>query len=266
MNDLRFVQFSLNGAIAEVKLNRPEKHNGVNLELIDELLVVAKQLKSQKAVRAVVISGLGPSFCSGLDFASVGKRPKTMMWRFFMPPFRRANTYQRFAWAWRELPMPVIAAIHGNCFGAGIQLALACDFRICHPEAKLSVMEAKWGLVPDMSGTVALHELCRLDQAKRLVFTGEIISADRANELGLLTEIADEPRSKALELAEQLSHFSPDAIKEAKALLNSVGSRSERSAFKHERWAQVRLLLSKNHAIAKKAAFKKQTPNFLDRR
>ena len=172
----------IEGPVARVWLNRPDKLNGLDLDTVDQLAAAARSLRSNRTVRVVVIEGKGDSFCAGLDFAAAGKESKLRILRFALPNILRGtNAFQECFWAWRNLPMPVIAVTRGHVFGGGIQLALACDFRFSTPDCQWSVLEAKWGLIPDMSGTIPLVELVGADVAKRLTMTGEIISGEQAH-------------------------------------------------------------------------------------
>lgn len=248
------VSLEIDGPIAHVRLARAEKMNGLDLPMMHELVATAKQIERNRSVRSVVISGEGRAFCAGLDFASVGKQPGKMMRSFVkVPRLQRLNLFQRVCWVWRELPVPVVAAIHGACYGGGMQIALACDFRVAAPDAELSVMEAKWGLIPDMTGSVTLRELVPIDVAKRLTMTAEVFDGRRAQELGLVTEVADDPLAAATALAEAVSARSPDAVAATKRLFHKSWTASERKAFWVESWEQLRLLRSKNHVRARKS-------------
>jgi enoyl-CoA hydratase/carnithine racemase len=184
----------IDGPVAHVWLNRPDKLNGVDLGLLEGLLDAAAVIRRNRDVRVVVLQGKGDSFCAGLDFAEVGRSSKLSLARFFVPnPLRGTNLFQQSLWAWRELPVPVIAVTRGHVFGAGIQLALAADFRFTTPDAQWSILEAKWGLVPDMSGTVPLSELTTADVAKRLTMTGEVFSGEQAVAYGIASGSAEDP-------------------------------------------------------------------------
>src|SRR5690349_3095817 len=160
----------IEGPVARVWLNRPDKLNGLDLDLLEQLRDSARELRTNRDIRAVVIEGKGPSFCAGLDFAAAFGDSKLRIAGFAIPnPLRGTNLFQECFWAWRNLPVPVIAVTRGHVFGGGIQLALACDFRFSTPDCQWSVLEAKWGLIPDMSGTIPLVELVGADVAKRLV-------------------------------------------------------------------------------------------------
>lgn len=256
------VLVEIEGAVAHVSLNRPDKLNGVDLEMLTELVAAAKSLRRNREIRAVILRGNGDAFCAGLDFASALKGPARIVRSFVPSPLRGTNLFQRAHWVWRELPVPVIAVTHGRCYGAGLQLALAADFRYSTPDCEWSVLEAKWGLVPDMTGTVPLSELVAADVAKRLTMTGEIISGTRAKELGLVSEVSDDPLAAALEFVDVLATRSPDSVAAAKRLLNETRRSRPRRAFRIERKLQLRMLRSKNAGVSRKANFAKETPEF----
>jgi enoyl-CoA hydratase/carnithine racemase len=248
------VKVEIDGPIAHVRMTRADKMNGLDMPMMHALIDAAKQIERNRSVRAVVLSGDGRAFCAGLDFASVGKNPTRMMLSFLkVPRLQKLNIFQRVCWVWRDLPVPVVAAIHGACYGGGMQIALACDFRVAAPDAELSIMEAKWGLVPDMTGSVTLRELVPIDVAKRLTMTAEVFDGNRAAELGLVTEVADDPQATAVALAEEVSARSPDQVAATKRLFHKAWTASERKAFWVESYEQLRLLRSKNHARARKS-------------
>jgi len=262
---MSLVTTEITDGIAQVRLNRPEKLNALTLDLLDELVAAARALRHDKTLRAVVIAGEGDSFCAGLDFASVLKRPGKM-WATFTPrPWRGTNVFQEAPWAWRRLPVPVIAAVEGHCLGGGVQIALAADFRFASPDSTWSVLEGKWGLIPDMSGIQALKELVGIDTAKRLTMTAAMLSGKQAHEIGLVTELASDPVAAATGFARELSTKSPDALAAAKRLFNGTWHRSPRATFARERLEQLFLLAGANVKIAQRAAFKKETPRYRPR-
>ena len=242
--------------IARVELNRPDKLNGLTLDMLESLATTARRLRDDRALRAVILSGAGDSFCAGLDFATVLKNPRAIATAFVPRPWLGTNTFQEACWAWRRLPVPVVAAVHGHCFGGGVQIALGADFRFTTPNAKWSVLEAKWGLIPDMSGIQSLTEVVGLDVAKRLTMTGAVISGEEAAAIGLVTGVADDPRAAADELVAQIMTRSPDAVAAAKRLFDGTWSASPRRTFARERAEQLRLLLrTPNTRRAQRAAF-----------
>lgn len=251
--------------VAYVTLNRADKYNGLDLPMLRRLVDVAGRIDADREVRAVIIAGAGPAFCAGLDFASVGKAPRAFALAGLKLP-GRLNLFQRACWAWRELPLPVIAVLHGHCFGGGMQLALAADFRFATPDCELSVMEGKWGLIPDMTGSVTLGELVPMDVAKRLTMTGEVVSGERAVELGLASEVHDEPFVAATRFLEEVATRSPDSVAATKRLFGRTWTLGDRRTFARERFEQAKLLATRNTTIAREAAMKRATPVFDPRR
>jgi enoyl-CoA hydratase/carnithine racemase len=237
-------------AIAHVRLDRPDKHNGMDFDMLAGVIDAARSLKRDRGIRAAILSGEGASFCAGLDFKTVLRQPVraaagyAKLWK----PSR--NDFQAWSMGWRELPFPVIAAIRGSCFGAGLQLALGADLRICAPEAQLSVMESKWGLIPDMGGAALLRELVAIDVAKELCFTGRVLSGAEALGLGLVTRVEADPLAAAQALAEQIRIRSPDAVAAGKFLLQRAWHGDEAAALGFERHWQRRLLAHANQRIA----------------
>ena len=263
---MSLVTCEITDGIAQVRLDRPDKLNALTLDLLDELVATARRLRGDKSLRAVVIAGEGESFCAGLDFASVLKRPGKM-WATFTPrPWRGTNVFQEAPWAWRRLPVPVIAAVQGHCLGGGLQIALAADFRYAAPDSTWSVLEGKWGLIPDMSGVQALKELVGIDVAKRLTMTAAMLSGKEAHELGLVTELAADPVEAATAFARELAQKSPDALAAAKRLFDRSWTSGPRRTFARERLEQLGLLLGANFRIAQKAAFGREAPAYVARR
>jgi enoyl-CoA hydratase/carnithine racemase len=260
------VHTEVRDGLAIVTLTRPDKHNGIDFPMIDALLAAQRKLKRSRDVRAAIIHGEGPSFCAGLDFKGVFATPVkaalgfTALWS----PVR--NKFQDWSMGWRELPFPVIAAVHGNAFGGGIQLALGADIRIASPDAKLSVMESKWGLIPDMGGAALLRELVGIDVAKELCFTSRVLSGSEAHTLGLVTEVASDPLERAKALAAEIMTRSPDAVASAKFLLQRAWNSGESATLAHERRYQRKLLGSRNQRIAVERNMKKSETTFTPRR
>lgn len=261
----KHVELEIDGPIARVWLNRPNKLNGITFEMLEGLTAAADTIRRDKNVRVVFLEGRGSSFCAGLDFSKVMTDRKKML-RWFVPSIRLGtNRFQEPLWAFRRLAVPVIAITRGHVYGGGIQLALAADFRFTTPDCEWSVLEAKWGLVPDMSGTIALTDQLPGDVAKRLVMTAEIVDGTQAVELGLATGVADDPTVPAMELAEKLMARSPDSVAASKLLMDSVRRMSVRRAFRLERKLQFRMLRSVNTAAARKAGMSGTEPKFSPR-
>lgn len=261
------VLFEVKNKIAYVTLNRPDKHNGLDQQMIVELVQTAKNIRKNRSVRCVIMKGEGPSFCAGLDFVSVTKKP-TMIPKFFIKlPWRKDNMFQRVAHVWRDLPIPVIAVVHGNCFGGGMQIILACDYRIATPTAKMSIMEIKWGIIPDMSGMVTLSRLIRVDIAQELTMTGRFFSGLEGADYGLISKISETPLTDAVALADTISEKSPDAIAAVKYLFKRTWKKDTRRALLLERLTQLRLIGRKNQrtALANGLAKDKDPKPFIDR-
>ncbi len=257
------VTVSLAHGIADVRLNRPDKMNALDTAMFEALFATGHKLAAERSLRAVVLSGEGRGFCAGLDVASfmgagVGR---SMFERSAESP---ANFAQRAAWIWTELPVPVIAAIHGVAFGGGLQIALGADIRFVTPDARLSVMEIKWGLIPDMSGSQTLRRLVRLDVAKELTFTGRIVSGEEAAALGLATHLSDTPREAAFELAREIASKSPSAIRAGKRLLDASGVIAVEAGLQLEEQLQKTLLGKPNQIEAVRANAEKRDPRFVD--
>lgn len=264
MNDR--VKLEIADGLATVTLTRADKHNGIDFQMIDAVLAAIRKLRRAPAVRAAIVCGEGPSFCAGLDFKSVFARPVKAALGFssLWSPVR--NKFQDWSMGWRELPFPVIAAIHGNCFGGGIQLALGADVRVAAPDAKLSVMESKWGLIPDMGGAALLRELVGIDVAKELCFTSRILSGAEAHALRLVTHVSAAPLEHARQLAAEIMTRSPDAVAAAKFLLQRAWDSGESATLAQERRYQRRLLGSRNQRIAVERGMKKSDQAFAPRR
>lgn len=258
----QYVDHQITDGIAHVRLTRADKLNALTLTTLDELIATAKELRQDRTLRAVVISGDGDSFCAGLDFASALKSPAGILKAFVPLPWRGTNAFQEACWAWRRLPVPVIAAVSGHCYGGGLQLALAADFRIATPESEWSVLEARWGLIPDMSGIRSIAELVGIDTAKKLTMTAQMLSGKEAADLGLVTELAADPVAAAHDLAREIALRSPDSVAAAKRLFNDTWTSSPRATFARERAEQLVLLAIANTKAAREAAFKKVLPEF----
>lgn len=248
--------------IAHVRMSRPDKLNALTMQTLEDLVSTARMLRRSRHLRAVVISGEGDAFCAGLDFAHVLKQPSRLLVGFVPRPWRGTNTFQEACWAWRRVPVPVIAAVHGHALGGGLQIALAADFRIATPDSTWSVLEGRWGIIPDMTGIRSLAELVGIDTAKRLTMTAEMFSGKVAADLGLVTEVDADPLARAFELAGELSQRSPDQLAAAKRLFNDTWTSGPRRTFSRERVEQAFLLFGRNTRIAREAAFKKLPAEF----
>ncbi len=247
--------------VAYVTLNRPDALNGIDLDVVEQVIAAGERLKSDTSIRAVVLQGAGRSFCAGLDFASAFKDKKRVA-RYFLAGPKKANKFQRFSTVWRDVPVPVIAVIQGHCFGGGLQLVAGADFRFTTPDAQWSILEAKWGLVPDMGGTVPFLDVMPVDIVQRLAMTGEVVSGEQALDLGLATGVSDDPLAEALALIEQIKQRSPDSVAATKQLIYRNARGAERRALRRERKLQSAMFKSRNTKIAREAGMAKQAPVF----
>jgi enoyl-CoA hydratase/carnithine racemase len=238
--------------IARVTLSRADKMNALDDAMFDAINATIERLRGEKALRAVVLHGDGRAFCAGLDKSSLAgiASGASGIGNIQDRTHGRANRWQYVSWGWRELPVPVIAAVHGVAFGGGLQIALGADVRIVHPDTQMSVMEIRWGLVPDMSGCVILTELVRGDIARELVFTGRIVKGDEAVAIGLATRTAADPLDEAMKLASQIVASSPDAIRGAKRLLNAASPVDAPRVLLQEAAEQQKLIGSDNQREA----------------
>ncbi len=256
------VTCSVTDGVAQVRLARPEKLNALTLPVLADLVSTAHRLRRDRTLRAVVIAGEGDAFCAGLDFASVMRHPARIATSFVPRPLRGTNTFQEACWAWRRVPVPVVAAVHGHCLGGGLQIALAADFRFATPDSRWSVLEGRWGIIPDMTGVRSLAQLVGIDTAKRLTMTAETIGGTEALELGLVTGLADDPLAAAAALVERLRVRSPDQLAAAKRLFDDTWSAGPRRTFARERVEQARLLVARNTKVAREAAARQVVPVF----
>ena len=229
---------SLGQGIINVVLSRPKKLNSLNTSMFESIAEAASILRNDrqlnKDLRVVIISGEGRAFCSGLDAKDVALSDlKSSLNALLKRPSGYGgeegigNLAQDVSYLWRKLPVPVIAVLHGYCFGGGLQIALGADFRFSTPDCKVSIMESKWGLIPDMSASILLRELVRIDVAKELTMTGRIISGTEAEKLGLVTRCADDPYDESLKLAKEICVRSPDSVAASKELFQSTWMESD---------------------------------------
>ncbi|WOB08300.1 crotonase/enoyl-CoA hydratase family protein [Piscinibacter gummiphilus] len=253
--------------VAEVALTRADKMNAIDAAMFRAINDGIEQLKADPRVRVVVVHGEGKAFCAGLDmgrFAQMGQGQTsgTMGTDLLTRSRGLANDAQYVAWGWRQLPVPVIAAVHGVAFGGGLQIALGADIRVVHPEAKLAVMEVKWGLVPDMAGIVLMTELMRADVVRELTYTGRIVSGVEAQQIGLATRVSDDPLADARALAAQIAAQSPDSVRASKRLLNGASPVQAGAVLMAESMEQKALIGSPNQREAALAGLEKRAPVF----
>jgi len=267
------VTVRIDDGVADLRLDRPDKLNALDLAMMRALVESGTAVGADPSVRAVVLSGEGRAFCAGLDFggfkslAGLGKseRPEEPVEGLFdAEQDSPANLAQRSAFIFQEISVPVIAAIHGVAYGGGLQVAMAADIRFIAPDARMSIMEVNWGLVPDMSGTQTLGYHLRLDVIKELTFTGRIVDGAEAVALGLATHLSDHPRQDAMAMARKIAGRSPDAVRAAKRLLNRVVCREPAPGLRAEAEIQASLIGRPNQVEAVVANLEKRSPSFTD--
>jgi enoyl-CoA hydratase/carnithine racemase len=260
------IRISRRNGIADVRLTRAPKMNALDPAMFEALSAAGADLHGEAGLRAVVLSGDGRAFCAGLDMASFaamadGSRGvKDLSAR----THGIANWAQHVVWQWRELPVPVLAAVHGVAFGGGFQLMLGADLRYIAPGTKLSVMEVKWGLVPDMAGTQLMRHLARDDIVRELTYTGRVFSAEEALTYGFATRVVEDPHAAAMAVAQEIAEKSPHAIRAAKRLLNAAAVSEPRAGLIAEAVEQQALLRSHNQLEAVRANLEQRAPRFAD--
>jgi enoyl-CoA hydratase/carnithine racemase len=264
------VRVTVADGVADVRLDRADKLNALDRAMLAALVAAGRQVAENTEVRAVVLSGNGRAFCAGLDFAEFRAMTSDGAGPVASPDDDHDYTgparalAQHAAYVWAELPVPVIAAVHGVAFGGGLQITLGADIRLAAPDAQLSVMEIKWGLIPDMTGSQLLPELVGRDVAKELTFTGRVLGGREAAELGLATRVSTDPLGEALTLATEIAGKSPQAIRAAKYLLDQAGRVSLRDGFAAEQQAIRRLIGSSDQVEAVRANLEGRAPVFTD--
>ena len=275
------VTISVVDGIADVKMNRADKRNALDNAMFTSLSAAGEYLKKLDGLRVVVLSGDGASFCAGLDFSSFAQMAeagakvnaadnkadnksgeKSDMNAGAMVDGRITHMAQQVCWVWQEVPVPVIAAVHGHALGGGIQIALGADIRIVHPDTQLSVREVHWGLIPDMTGTLMLSRLVRPDIVKNLVFTARVFSGHEAHEMGIATQLSQNVHADAMTMAREIAGRSPEAVRGAKKLINLLANSGAAEQFAAERETIGKLIGSANQAEAVMSHFEKRPPNF----
>jgi len=230
-------------SVAEVRMVRGDQHNALDLPMFEALNAAAKAIAAAPKVRAVVICGAGPSFCAGLDLKALDVLCRVEHRHLFLErDDRGANYFQRTVLNWRNLTVPVVAALHGSVFGGGLQLAMGADLRVATPDARLSIMETRWGLVPDMGATVLFQGLVRDDRLRELMLTAAVLDGQAAQTAGLVTHVAADSHARALTIAHGLSEGSPRAVRAAKRLLNAMNAATDAQLLAAETDEQLLLL------------------------
>ena len=263
------VRITVTDGIADVRMTRADKRNALDGAMFLALAEAGEHLITAPGVRVAVLSGEGKSFCAGLDMSVMGELAGGGDERAEGNPGALSTSGlthrgQQVSWVWQEVPVPVIAAVHGHALGGGIQIAMGADIRIVHPDTKLSVRELYWGLVPDMTGTHFLARLVGADVAKELVFTARIFDGREGHRLGLATRLSDDPHTDAMAMAREIAALSPDAVRGAKELLNHLFNAGAGDQFAKEREVIRRLVGRPNQTEAVMASFENRAPRFID--
>src|SRR5277367_3989322 len=262
------VLIEISGGVADVRLNRPDKLNALDGAMFEAIVAAGELLRREPGLRAVVLSGAGRGFCAGLDkarFASMaGGRADTALSDLVTRTHGIANAAQRAALAWRDIPVPVIAAIHGVALGGGFQIALGADVRYVAPDARLSILEVKWGLVPDMAGIALMRELARSDVIRELSLTGRVFSGAEALTYGFATSLHADPLAAARATAREIAARSPHAVRGVKRLLNASADADTSAILLVESKEQATLLASPNQIEAVRAGMEGRAGRFAD--
>jgi enoyl-CoA hydratase/carnithine racemase len=261
------VSITVENHVADVRLTRADKMNALDPAMFQGIIAAGEELAAMKGVRAVVLSGEGRSFCAGLDMASMaggGASASGGISSLTGRTHGNANDFQQVAMLWRKLPVPVIAAVHGVCFGGGLQIASGADIRVVAPDARLAVMEMKWGLIPDMGGYALWRVLVRDDVLRDLTYTNREFSGEQAMELGFATYVDDNPYARAMAIAHEIANRNPHAMREAKALFNEFADLDEDAILMAESERQARVIRTPNQIEAVMAGMQKRAANFAD--
>ena len=258
------VSIEIDGHVAIVRLNRPDKMNALDLKMFDALIEAGEKLNRDANVRAVVLTGEGKSFCAGLDismFSLDGKSPMTET-AVKERTHGIANRWQKAVWVWREMQVPVIAALHGIVYGGGLQIMLAADIKYTEADAKFSIMEMKWGIFPDMAGPQLMRHNIREDIYRELTYTNRVFSGKEAVEFGFATHVSEFPLEDAVNLAEEIASKNPDAIVKAKKLFNTVPHLSEEEGLLMESVEMDEVIGKPNQLEAIFSTMQKRPGNF----
>lgn len=258
------VTIEKDGHIAIVKLNRPEKYNALDIAMFDAIIEAGESINKDESIRAVVLAGEGKVFCAGLDLGMFGMDGQSEMTATPLDERTHgvANKWQKAAWVWRECQVPVIAAVHGIVYGGGLQIMLGADIKFAEAETKMSIMEMKWGIIPDMGGPQLMRLTVREDIIRELTYTNRVFSGKEAVEYGFATHVSEEPLKDAINLAKEIASKSPSAIVKAKKLFNAIPNLSMEDGLMRESVEQAEILGKKNQLESIFAGMQKREGNF----
>ena len=257
------VTIHIENHIADVRLNRADKLNALDNAMFEGIVEAGEKLKAEKSVRAIVLSGEGKGFSAGLDLENMASAPVGGT-NLNDRTHGECNLFQVVSYQWRTMPVPVIAAVHGVCIGGGLQIATGADIRIVAPDAKVSVLEMRWGLVPDMGGMPAWRNLVREDVFKELTFTNRMMTGAEAQELGLMTYVDENPHARAMAIATEIAGKNPDAIKASKQMINDLADQDANEILLTESRLQQEIIGTPNQMEAVISFMQKRAPNFQD--
>lgn len=266
MNIKDRVNIQIENHIAEVTLSRPKKMNALDLPMFHAIIEAADILEKDASVRVVVLTGEGKAFCAGLDLASMMGDSEMLNQPLTPRTHGIANMWQQAAYAWRALSVPVIAAAHGVVFGGGLQIMLGADIKYITPDTQLSILEMKWGIIPDMAGTQLMYHSVRDDIIRELTYTNRVFTGEEAVKYGFATHTSADPLADAKKLAEEIATKNPSAIVKAKKLLNAAPYLSVEDGLMMESVEQEAIIKKKNQLEAVFASMQKRKAKFDDYR
>lgn len=271
MSNQERVELHRHGHVWEVRLSRPDKLNAFDAAMFRALAEAGRELAGRPDARAVVLTASGRAFSAGLDLANFAAMRDggpgeglADLTDLTEARGRLVHDGQLVVWQWQQLAVPVIAAVSGVAYGAGLQLALGADIRVVAPGARLALREVNWGLVPDMGATVLLPPLVGPELAKELIWTGREVSGEEAVRIRLASRLSDDPAATALELAGAIAAQSPDAVRGAKRLVNLGLDEGSAAGLAAERREIKALAGTPNQREAAAAFFERRQPAFTD--
>jgi enoyl-CoA hydratase/carnithine racemase len=262
-NERVTIELAENG-VAQVRLNRPDKMNALDPAMFDAIIAAGDSLRTMNGLRAVVMAGEGASFCAGLDVSSFNQEGGASGGKLEDRTYGNTNKFQEVAMTWRKCPVPVIAAVHGVCFGGGAQIASGADIRVVTPDARMAIMEMKWGLVPDMAGYALWRGLINGDVLRELIYTNREFTGAEAKDIGLATFVEADPLAKATAIANEIANRNPEAIRAAKRLMETMDDEDTDAILMAESVEQSKIMRQPNQIEAVMAGMQKRAANFTD--
>ncbi len=259
---MKKVSIEIDNHVATVRLSRPDKLNALDIEMFDEIIAAGQVVQNDKTVRVVVLHGQGRAFCAGLDLQNLMAAGQEFLRPLSDRTHGMANRWQQAVWTWRECDVPVIAAVHGVAFGGGLQIMSGADIRIIHPDTRLSIMELKWGIIPDMGGTQLWRHNVRDDVLREMIYTHKEFDGSQAVAYGFATRTHDEPLEEAIRLAKDIASKSPSAIVQAKNMLNQCHYLGEEDGLLLESILQDKIIRKENQMEAVMSQMQKRQAEY----